>query len=383
MVSRMLTVGTAFATTGAVLLSACSASDATSLAAATSGDSAKKTSATAEQLASMPNRLSASQSASTPASGYPACTASPAASQDIICMYGTNTAQVFSEPNTLTSATYLTDPDTYSVDHLSNDNDPANPYYPACYATPGFPATFPGTGISAVYQACDEQNFNQPLVVWKYFSPPAPMPHGDRILFYGSEFYDGDGNLQNVAGCNQPVYTSCKVVSANGSGGRINMAYAITNSPLTVVLNNNLPAGNGNTLSLFGAPATTQLVLDPVATSTNATGIKAGDTGYFGGYSAIPTNAITNPTTPAGGVPNTGFAAIYKVSTSAKGTQAKGTKFLINAIIDSNSGLLDSASTCQAATPSSSDSAPTCSLNLIGAPGSPQTLVIDFNDSSS
>ena len=356
---------------------------ATTLDAAATPDVAKKNAEMRQQLESMPNQLSTPQSSNLRASGYPACSVSSPASQNIICMYGTNTAQVFSGPGTLTSATYVTDPDAYTADHLSNDNDPGNPYFAACYATPGFPGTFPGTGTSAVYQACDQQNFNQPLGVWAFFSPPAPMPHGDRVIFFGEEFYGSNGNLRNVAACNQPVYTLCKVVSADGGSGRINMVYSITNSPLTVVLKNNLPAGNKNTLSLFGAPATTRLVLDPAGQSKNATSIKAGATGHFGGYSAIPTAAITNPVADSGGAPNGGFAAIYRVSSDATGTQAKGTKFLINAVINSATGLLDSSSSCRSATPSSADSAPTCTLNLIGAPGSPQTLAIDFNDSSS
>lgn len=274
----------------------------------------------------------------------------------IVCLYATNTAQVFTGPNQL-------GPATYSLAQQASL---------FCYGTNIFPATLAAGGIEA---QCNWPvgNTGARATTEVTYSPPAPMPNLDPVTMRTFELTNNpyDKNTPNGGSCNSPIYTGCNVTHVGTSQQNANWVFAINNFPVTVAITNNLSASNNDSpLALMGQPAAGQFILDPNGQSANSSSIDAASTGYFGMYgTVVGANAVSTQLES--------FSATYKVP--ANSTDIPGGSFVINAVLNPKTGQLDPSATCTFQPGSNAQSA-FCNISLVGAPGGPQTITVDIHN---
>lgn len=319
-----------------------------------------------------------------------------------ICTYLDNNSQVFTGPNKLGPATYseytnnLPWPqwtNTTPQDDLGNSwlwsTQSCNPWGQRGSALPNTermimpPGTFSDIDTSTMLAG----TICSPGAIARIsYMPPAPLPAYD-IFELQMLPWDGSrawGSNQNNAGqCSNGKYTECTVTHVGDGYWSANYVYSINNYPVTIQLDNNM--NPGNTMALSGAPRTANFVLDPAG--GNPTTIGAGTTGYFGGYARTPvagsnpsSSSSPSPTASGSQAPITnldasGFSAVYTVS----GGDLAGTQFVIQVAIDPNTRQLAEGSVCIPIGATTTQN-PICTPQLVGAAGSPQTLVLNFSE---
>ena len=319
-----------------------------------------------------------------------------------ICTYLDNNAQVFTAPNQLGAATYseytnnLPWPqwtNSAPVDDLGNSwlwsTQGCNPWGQRSSALPNTasmslpPATFSklNTSTQLAGAICSPGS-----IARISYMPPAPLPAYDifelqMLPWNGSRAWKSTNGGQ----CSNGKYTDCKVTHVGNGYWSANYVYSINNYPVTIQLDNNL--NSGNTMKLSGAPRTANFILDPAG--GNPTKIGAGTSGYFGGYARTPV-AGSNPSSSSSPSPSasssvqapitdldaSGFSAVYTVGGSG---DMAGAQFVIQVAIDPNTRQLAEGSVCIPIAATTTQN-PICTPQLVGAAGSPQTIVLNFSE---
>lgn len=257
------------------------------------------------------------------------------------CFTGYNNALVFVGPGQLAS----------SVFQLSSQSARGNPFPqtwsgPDLVPSPVCPRELGGAewcaqiampvGLEENYQAV--------------YSQPFPPNTTETVTLSGdfSTWQTDTMSPGTSVACDGSTYTICTVVGYNPisqrmvQGGKVVPASAevhLSNLPLIIKINNNLPPERNDSLVLDGTPeARGNLVLD----TTNGgypTTIDVGESGYFGGY--LPTPAANSSPT---------FVANFKVnpgtSASPGSTDLQNWRFQISAQFTSDGKLDLSNSLC-------------------------------------
>lgn len=281
----------------------------------------------------------------------------------IACIHVANSAQVFTAPNIL-------GPATYSLESTDVSGCPQ-----------GFPEPFPsalgGSGIDAQYTACSKYSWTSGfywdnLFAVASYAPPAPMPSGDLVTVTARNPRESGSN---TASCPSGTYTLCSVDSVQ-QGGTPYYEFTIKNFPVTVAIENSLPKGTSSGLEVEQQPSYGTFIADPNG-GTARTIADGGDISLFGMYGAVPGAAVQQ--SPSAGAATEGFSASYSVPTSSTGPYA-GTSVLINAVLNVATGQLDTTQGSCVVTPGpNSANAPFCNMNLVGAPGAPQTIFVEVH----
>lgn len=267
-------------------------------------------------------------------------------SRRIGCLYVTNHAQVFTAPNTLGAAAY----GYVGWNRIWGEDKPDWDWVPSW--------TWEIPGQDAMLNKVESNGAGVEGNV--YYRPPTPLPQNDVVNMY----YKDPLDAANDVGCPPAKFTSCRYAMDNDDKDHTWFSYEIENYPFTVAITNNLSAAKNDQLTLVGQPAVNGFVVDPIG--GNPATVTTGNTGYFGMYQPAP----------GAGLGISGFAATYKVSDQS--TDLAGGSFSVNIAIDSDTGVLDPSAAC-GFIPGARSQTAYCDLVLQGAPGGPQTVVIDIH----
>lgn len=326
----------------------------------------------------------------------PAVATTPAqlcSEEPVFCIWGLDQAQTYAAPNQLQPATYK----LQGSPTAPTDSKRVLSPFPQVWNNPTLaglscPPANPGSTWCAKLSASPSEE----PVGWKaVYAPENPVLANDPVTFE-------TGTPGRPIQCVAAEFTSCTTGQYSqqppSQTSATNAFMTVNNLPLTVEVRNNLN-GLGNVLvGAAGAnpvqPGTQSwnfrgLKVDPSGVglrgpdgsqeaaqkATSATGdveipgqIQRGSTLYLGMYQPVQSSASAV------------FAAnlVNNLNPESGGPVVAGYQFSVNAPLVAGGGGLAKGAACTVTPFNTTIAVPTCTLNFVGAPGSPQRLIVNI-----